>query len=477
MKTELLPLKNAVAPNFDIEKTAGLTRKNPVWLHFGAGNLFRAFPAVLIQDLLEQGLTDKGVVVCEAFDEEIIDGVYKPFGNMHAVITLGADGSRSVRVIASITEAFGASGNYERLKEICANPGLQIISLTVTEKGYSGGIPELIAKLCRERLNAGGFPLTLLSLDNCAENGAVLKRAVLKHADGDLADYLSDGEKISFPLSMIDKITPRPSEKIAESLKSDGLSAKIVKTAKNTFVSSFVNTEKAQYLAVEDWFPNGRPPLEKVGVIVCSRETVTNIEAMKVRAALNPLHTALSIFARLLNYGYVFEAMRDNYIKRLVERLAYGELIPTVTDPVVISPAKFADEVINERFPNPYIPDTPSRILCDTSQKIPVRFGETLKAYAEKNALRELTYIPLVIAGWLRYLQGKDDEGTPFELSPDPRLGELSGYIKERDYDGLLSKADIFGVDLVFGGLSGKIKDMLSEMSEIGGVRRVLEIP
>ncbi|MDR0222679.1 MAG: mannitol dehydrogenase family protein [Oscillospiraceae bacterium] len=476
----VLSEKGYIFPAFDIEKVKAASVKEPEWLHFGAGNLFRAFPAVLQQGLIERGLSGKGITVCEEFDGEIIEKAYTPFGNQHLSVTLGADGSCVKRVVASVAEAFTASGNYQRLAEICASPALKIISLTVTEKGYqSRNLIELIAKLCRERYSAGGEPIALLSLDNCSKNGDVLKAAIAAIAeewkDGGFCDYLNDSRRVSFPLSMIDKITPRPSEEVAAMLERDGFPHReIFKTAKNTHIAAFVNAESAQYLAIEDKFPNGRPPLEREGVIFCDRETVDRIEAMKVRTALNPLHTAMSIFARLFGYGYVYEAMRDGGIKGFITKLGHDELMPMAVNPGVIDPSAFMDEVINERFPNPYIPDMPQRILCDTSQKMPVRFGETLKAYAEKSPerLSDLTLIPLVIAGWLRYLKGEDDAGNPIELSPDPLLGELKGL----SADEILAREDIFGINILACPLAEKVKGMLGEMSAgKGAVRAVFE--
>ncbi|MCL2633491.1 MAG: mannitol dehydrogenase family protein [Oscillospiraceae bacterium] len=463
-----------INPKFDVEKVKKATYDQPIWLHFGAGNLFRAFPAVLQQGLIERGLSDKGIIVCEAFDEEIIEKVYTPYDNTHLSVTLNADGTKQKRMIASITEALAASESYIRLKEICAKESLQIISFTITEKGYQSSIIELVAMLCRERFKAGELPIALLSLDNCSKNGDVLKAALLsKTTDEEFIKYLNNSYKVSFPLSMIDKITPRPSEDVAKSLAEEGFpNTEIFVTSKNTYVAPFVNAEAVQYLAIEDKFPNGRPPLERESVIFCDRETVDRIEAMKVRTALNPLHTAMSVFARLFGYEYIYEAMQDDSIKRFIIRLGYGELMPMVVNPGVIEPLKFMNEVITERFPNPCIPDMPERILCDTSQKIPVRFGETLKAYAENDAkaLSELTLIPLVFAGWLKYLTGLNDKNEPFKLSPDPMLNELTALEPEE----ILLKTEIFGIDLYEFGLAEKILDMFEEMSSLS-VRETFE--
>lgn len=93
--------------------------------------------------------------------------------------------------------------------------------------------------------------------------------------------------------------------------------------------------------------------------------------------------------------------MKDDTLKKLVERVGYEEGLPVVVNPGVIDPKEFIDTVINVRIPNPFMPDTPQRIATDTSQKLAIRFGETIKAYMQSDKLdvSELKLIPLVYAG------------------------------------------------------------------------------
>ena len=98
--------------------------------------------------------------------------------------------------------------------------------------------------------------------------------------------------------------------------------------------------------------------------------------------------------------------MDNPVLKKLVEVIGYEEGLPVVVNPGVIDPKKFIDEVVNIRIPNPFMPDTPQRIATDTSQKLGIRFGETIKAYQRSGELSvsSLKRIPLVFAGWLRSL-------------------------------------------------------------------------
>ena len=194
----------------------------------------------------------------------------------------------------------------------------------------------------------------------------------------------------------------------------------------------------------------------------------------------------MAIFGCLLGYARISDEMRDAGIAALVRRLGYIEGLPVVEDPLVISPRAFLDEVFNERLPNPFLPDTPQRIASDTSQKIGIRFGNTIKRYAELGRdLGGLTAVPLVIAGWMRYLLGVDDKGGPMEVSPDPRREELqrrlSGVIwnDPASYSGqlvpILADKSIFGTDLTQTSLAGRIeKYFISMLGGAGAVRGVL---
>ena len=181
---------------------------------------------------------------------------------------------------------------------------------------------------------------------------------------------------------MIDKITPRPDLGVKDMLeKSRVESMDIITTTKNTYIAPFVNAEEPEYLVIENLFPNGRPPLEEGGVIFTDRETVDKVEKMKVCTCLNPLHTALAIYGCLLGYTAIYEEMKDEQLKKMVEIIGYEEGLPVVINPGIIDPKAFLQEVLEVRLPNPFVPDTPQRIATDTSQKLAIRFGETIKAY------------------------------------------------------------------------------------------------
>ena len=503
--------KGYILPAYDRAAMIENTRKAPAWIHFGAGNIFRAFQCNAMQRLLNAGESDTGIIAVEGFDYEIVEKGYRPNDNYTLLVTLKADGSVEKTVIGSIAESCILDGEnaaeYGRLKEIFTNPSLQMASFTITEKGYvltpaveadfangPGKAKSYIGKvasLLYARYRAGGAPIAMVSMDNCSHNGDKLRAAITAFAEGWQDDgflaYVNSG-KVSFPWTMIDKITPRPDDSVEKMLRQDGLMglAPIV-TARHTYIAPFVNAEESEYLVIEDDFPNGRPALEKVGFIFTDRETVNKVERMKVCTCLNPLHTALAVTGCLLGYTRISDEMKDADLVALIRWVGYAEGLPVVTDPGVIQPREFIDTVVNVRLPNPCMPDTPQRIACDTSQKIPIRFGETIKCYMADPArdAASLQAIPLVIAAWLRYLLGVDDRGAAMEVSPDPllpqlrealadiQLGDPSG--AEGKLDALVSRADLFGVSLADAGLDGKVKAFFAEMlAGPGAVRETL---
>ena len=500
-------------PEFDRRQIAENTRNNPEWIHFGAGNIFRAFQANVVQILLNQGIMSTGLIVAEGYDYEIISKMNQPHDDLSILVTLKSDGSVKKTVVGSVVESLTVDeeneADFNRLIEIFTSDSLKMVSFTITEKGYclrdgqGNLLPSVkedfnkgpkarksyigkLVSLVYERYLSGQKPIALVSMDNCSHNGDKLYDSVNEFAiawreagfvEAGFVTYINDRRKVSFPWTMIDKITPRPDDSVRTLLYEDNIEdLEQIITSKNTYVAPFVNAEEPEYLVIEDDFPNGKLPLEQAGIIYTEREIVDKIEKMKVCTCLNPLHTALAIYGCLLGYKLISEEMKNPRLKQLVETIGYKEGLPVVVDPKIINPRDFIREVLEVRIPNPFMPDTPQRIATDTSQKIPIRFGETIKAYVKSNQLdvKDLTGIPLVIAGWLRYLCGIDDQGNPMELSPDPRMEELQETLKHVKFgnpssatgqlNGLLSNKELFGCDLYEIGLGETIETMFSKM-------------
>ena len=277
--------------------------------------------------------------------------------------------------------------------------------------------------------------------------------------DDGFVSYVSDEKVVAFPWTMIDKITPRPSEQIAADLEKLGVgSMQPVITNKKTYIAPFVNAEKPQYLVIEDSFPNGRPALEKgFGVYMADRNTVNLSERMKVTVCLNPVHSATGPLGVVLGYDLFAHMLNTNEdMMKMARMVAYGEGLPVVADPGILSPQAFVDELFNDRFPNEYL-------------------GETVKAYVKRfGDASKLTAIPLGIAGWLRYMLAVDDAGNKYELAPDPMNEELQEQLKDivigkpetfkNQLKPILSNERLFFTDLYKAGVGEKIENMFREM-------------
>ena len=483
----------------------------PCWVHFGAGNIFRGYIARLQQELLDLGLSDRGIIAVDP-DRDMLEKVYDAHDNLTLLVSLGGDGNTDLSVIGSVNEAV-YSGDWARLREIFISDTLQLCTFTITEKGYSLGAQAdldtqnapckakntmcLVCALLYERYKASQLPLAVVSIDNCSRNGEKLSRAIRTAAEqyvqnqqmeAGFLDYLKDEKKVSFPWSMIDKITPRPDDAIGQMLESKGLEGMLpLQREHGAPTAPFVNAEQDEYLVMEDAFPAGRPPLEKAGVYMTDRKTVNLSERMKVTACLNPLHTAMATLGCMLGYTRISAMMQDEDVVRLIRAIG-EEGMRVVQDPGIISPRAFITRLLENRLPNPYIPDMPQRIASDTSQKVGIRYGETIKAYLASDLLSEgeLKAIPFAIAAWLRYLLKKDDLLQDMPLSPDPMLEELTGILQsitpgmpgtldEAAVDKILSNEAIFGSNLCNTLLRDQILGAFTQMLEgKGAVRRAL---
>ena len=300
--------KGYTLPDCDYETVKKNTIENPFWVHFGVGNIFRAYQCNVAQNLLNAGVLDRGITAVEGYDYEIIEKMNRPHDDLSILVTLKGNGTVEKSVIGSVMESLALDAEDEvqftRLKEIFSKDSLQMCSFTITEKGYNlktkdGSFmpqiaadlengPEMpqsyigkVAALVYARYLSGEKPVAMVSMDNCSHNGDKLKAAITTFAqkwaknqvaEAGFAAYVEDETKVSFPWTMIDKITPRPDASIEALLQKDGVEGlDPVITGKNTYVAPFVNAEETEYLVVEDSFPNGRPELEKGWLIFTTR--------------------------------------------------------------------------------------------------------------------------------------------------------------------------------------------------------------
>ena len=208
-------------PGYDVEEAAEKAKKEPVWVHFGIGNIFRVFIGGIADGLLEEGALDRGITCVETFDYDVVDKIYKPYDNLGLNVILHGDGKREYKVLGALAEAVKARSadleQWNRLKEIFTHSSLQMVSFTITEKGYAlhgtdgtwlpyvqadiekgpdgaVGAMAVVTAMLYERYKAGKYPLALVSMDNCARNGSRLRQSVLTMAEEwRKAGFVEDG--------------------------------------------------------------------------------------------------------------------------------------------------------------------------------------------------------------------------------------------------------------------------------------------
>lgn len=183
-------------PGYDVEAVSAKARMEPEWVHFGIGNIFRIFIGGIADGLLEEGEMDRGITCVETFDYDVVDKIYEPYDNLGLSVILHGDGTREYKVLGSMAEAVKAQSSvpaqWNRLKEIFKSPSLQMVSFTITEKGYAlhkadgtrfpfveadihngpdkaVGAMAVLTAMLYERYQAGQYPLALVSMDNCSQ--------------------------------------------------------------------------------------------------------------------------------------------------------------------------------------------------------------------------------------------------------------------------------------------------------------------
>ncbi len=340
--------------------------------------------------------------------------------------------------------------------DMLARPAIRIVSLTVTEGGYyispatqqfDPAHPDIVGDArhidspktafglivagLKRRRSAGVAPFTVMSCDNIPGNGHVTENAVAglaELADPELARWIR--ANVAFPNSMVDRITPATSDRERAMLRDNyGLDDNWP-----------VFCEEFRQWVVEDKFPAGRPTLEKVGVTFTS--DVAPYELMKIRI-LNGGHAAIAYPAGLLDIHFVHEAMEDAQIAAFLETLTKREIIPAVPPPPKVDLEAYRKKVA-ERFANPKIGDTISRLCLDGSNRQPKFVLPTVRDRLAAGA--SVKGLALVSALWCRYCYGESESGKAIPPN-DPSWERLQAAAKpaRADPQAFLAMRDIFG--------------------------------
>ena len=441
-------------PRYDIGKVGiGI-------VHLGLGAFHRAHQAVLTDALLASdprwgicGVSLKSPRICQAL---------KPQDGLYSVLEKSVEAT-TARVVGSLREVLFLGDDREQLLARLAAPAVQIVSLTVTEKGYchdpaTGRLnfrhPEILHDLetpqaavstigvltagLSARRAAGAGPVTVVCCDNLPHNGRTVQgivRAYAQAVDPSLAEWVD--ANVTFPCTMVDRIVPATTDSdIAEAARLLGAA-----DAAPVVAEPFIQW------VVEDRFAGARPRWEDAGA-----ELVTDVapfETMKLRI-LNGSHSTLAYLGYLAGYDFIWQASSDPELSTLVERLMVEEVIPTLAAPPGVDLAAYGAQ-IRERFRNPALPHRTKQVAMDGSQKLPKRLLDTVRERLAGGG--SIAHLALAIAGWIRYASGTDEAGQPIAVS-DPISAKFAAIASAAQgnasqiADGFLDLVEVFGADL-----------------------------
>src|SRR5438105_10372556 len=439
-------------------------------VHLGVGGFHRAHMAVYLDDLAEQRITtdwgERGVGLLPG-DQRMADALL-PQNCLYTVVERAATGDVP-RVVGSLGEYVFAPANSERVLGMLTEPATRIVSLTITEGGYlvddktgvfdasnaavqqdvhSTDAPRTVfGYLCsalERRRHAGTPPFTVLSCDNLQGNGSVARTAVVSFArlrDAALANWID--ANVAFPNGMVDRITPQTTD----------ADRAMVEESFGIRDGWPVVTEPFRQWVIEDHFSNGRPQLEEVGVQIVP--DVHPYETMKLRL-LNASHQAMAYLGYLAGYRYAHEVMGDPDFTSFIQHFMDDEVTPLLPPVPGIDLADYKRTLL-ERFANPKIKDTLARLATDGSDRMPKFVLPSLFEALDRGRAHRL--LTLVVAGFIRYLRGVDEQGQPIAIN-DSRADELRRLVNEGGTD----PRSVLSVQRVFGDL-GQRAEFVAELS------------
>ncbi|MEV8268671.1 mannitol dehydrogenase family protein [Microbacterium sp. NPDC076911] len=431
-------------------------------VHFGVGNFHRAHEAMFIDRLLNAGDTEWGIcgVGVLPFDAAMKDTLAAQDG-LYTLSTTSPQGVTESRIVGSLIEYLFAPDGPQAVMDKLVAPETRIVSLTVTEGGYSvddatgefapndeatlsdladslsapARLPRsvlgYIVESLRRRRECGIPAFTVMSCDNIQGNGLVAKVAVVGFAarrDPALASWIS--EQVSFPSSMVDRITPATTDETRAALRA----------AHDIEDLWPVHSESFEQWVLEDAFPLGRPAFDTVGVQLV--DDVEPYELMKLRL-LNASHQAMSYLGILSGAQSVHEVCTDPLFATFLRQYMHDEAIPTLQPVPGINLTAYCDQLV-ARFSSEAIRDTLARQVVDASDRIPKFLLPVVAEQLSRGG--QISHASLVLAAWSVFLEGHTDAGTP-TAPVDRRLAELSGAVAaEAERPGsFLDYAPVFG--------------------------------
>jgi fructuronate reductase len=386
-------------------------------VHFGMGAFHRAHQAVYTEEAVAAAGGDWGIVGVAPHTPDVVDRLAQQ-DLLFSVTSASGDGRRT-RVVGALAGVRLAAADPDAVVALLADPAVRVVTLTITEKGYFGAVPKLLARGLAARQAADSGPIALVSCDNLPANGRHL-RAVVER------DFTSDWTRanVAYPSTMVDRIVPAPTASTLD----------LAAAALGVRDGAAVCAEPYRQWVVEDDFPGGRPAWERAGAVLAA--DVEPYERLKLRA-LNGVHSALAYLGALAGRETIAEALQIPGLRDVLRRMVAEDIAPSLEPPAGVSVVAYGDSVL-DRFANPVIAHRTVQVAMDGSQKLPQRVLHTmLDRRAAGGAPR---WTALVVAAWMRFVQGVADDGRPLPLD-DPLAAEIRAVARP---EGLLGLSTVF---------------------------------
>jgi len=427
-------------------------------VHVGVGGFHRAHQATYHDRLLEDvearewGICGVGVLEGDRRMRAALDAQDR----LYTVVEKHGDGSVDARVIGALHRYLFAPDDPDGVIEAMAAEEVRIVSLTITEGGYAvdpdtgefdaddpavasdlapGSSPRsvfgVVVEALRRRRERNIEPFAVMSCDNLPGNGRLARSAFTAFAglrDPRLGDWVE--RHVAFPNSMVDRITPATTDD----------DRALVRTRFGVEDRWPVVCEPFAQWVLEDAFPAGRPPYERVGVQLV--DDVEPYELMKLRL-LNAGHLALAYVGRLCGLRFCHEAARDPLLRAFVRGYMEEEAAPTLPAVPGVDVEEYIASLL-ERFSNPHVTDPLERLCAHGSDRIPTFLLPVVRAQLDAGG--ELHRSAAIVASWARLVEGVDEDGRPIELV-DRLADDLTRRAREQatDPDALLRDRRLFG--------------------------------
>lgn len=411
------------------------TSAQPGVVHLGLGAFHRAHQAMVFDQLLREGDMRWGIHGVGITQPGLVNKLRAQDG-LYAVRVAGANGIEW-HVPGALWQTSVATTERQNVLNVIAAPSTRWITLTVTEKGYTPALAQLLIDGLRLRQAAGQAGLTIASCDNLQGNGHKLKailHATASSQDAELMTWID--ARCAFPCSMVDRIVPAATDEVAAAAKE----------ALGMQEECALSTETFWEWVIEDNFvdPSDAALLSRCGVRVTSQ--VHSYEEAKLRM-LNGSHSAMALMGAITGRAHIADCIGSDHIQEFVHRLMTQEVAPH------LSRSDWADyrDALIQRFGNPYLKHSVYQIATDSSQKIPQRWPPSVLGQMAKS--QSFEHHALAAAVFLRYTLAKDEQGKAYALN-DPQAESLMAIGANQATEphacvrALLAREDLWGKEL-----------------------------